>query len=707
MSIKYDKQVNHFLSKHPHRTFKAKELARQLGIKKTNYTEFRDALKKMAAQGKIAKYKRNQYGTLKKPTTIEGELHVKTQGYGFLITEEGQEDIFISQKNMGVALDKDLVRVQLFAHTKGKSTEGRVLKVLKRARENMVGTYRKSRRFGFVVPDNIKITRDIYINEGDDQKAKSGQKVVAQIDHWEDERLNPEGHIVEILGFPDEPGVDVISVVKSFDLPTKFPPKVEKEAEAISSTITAEEIKRRLDLREEICFTIDPVDAKDFDDAVSMRKLNNGNFELGVHIADVSFYVQENSTIDKEALKRGTSVYLVDRVVPMLPEKLSNEICSLRPDEDRLTLSCIMEVTSKGQVVNYKISETVIRSKQRFSYEDVQDIITGKNRNGPFAGEIGQMHKLSQTLIKRRQQLGSLDFDLPEVKVHLEEDGSPSAIKRVERLDSHRLIEEFMLLANKTVTEHINITMAENGRVPPFIYRIHEEPQTEKMNDFKKFVRALGYPIDVNKKITAKLLGEFLDTIRGKPEEVMIEDLMLRSMMKAKYSTHNAGHFGLAFKHYTHFTSPIRRYPDMAVHRLLKEYQYEVDFAQAKKKKAKLERIARNSSEREVVATEAERESIKMKQVEYMERHLGDVFDGIISGVVSFGIFVEITDLLVEGLVHISDLEDDFYFHDEKNYQLIGERTQKTYRLGDPVKVRVVRVDTDERVVDFILVDET
>jgi len=706
MNKNYFKNIETILSQNPFRTFKPKELARRAGIPKPDYPQFRDALKKMAAHGQIAKHKRNQFGVMKKAATLEGELHVKTQGYGFLITADGQEDVFVSQKNMGTALHKDIVRVQLFAKSQGRSAEGRVIEVVKRARQNIVGTYRKTKSYGFVVPDDLKITRDIFVNDSDNLNAQSGQKVVVQIENWEDEKLNPEGKIVEILGFPEDTGVDVLSVVKAFDLPTVFPLAVEREAEAIPATIPEQELQRRLDLRGTVCFTIDPEDAKDFDDAVSIRILENGHYELGVHIADVSYYVKERSVLDKEALKRGTSVYLVDRVVPMLPEKLSNEICSLRPDEDRLTLSSIMEVDRKGIVVHYRIAESVIRSQRRFTYQQVEDIIQGKNSSPPFAREIQQMFELSQVLIKRRQKLGSLDFDLPEVKVQLDERGVPVAIKKRERLNSNRLVEEFMLLANQTVTEHVALKLRTDRRVPPFVYRIHEEPDPNKMEDFKLFVKALGHPLDPNKKVTGKLLGQFLEKLRGKPEEVLVEGLMLRSLMKAKYSTENVGHFGLAFKHYTHFTSPIRRYPDLAVHRLLKEYRGDFDFELAKKKKTRLEHIAHLSSEREIVAMEAERESIKMKQVEYMQRHLGDEFAGIVSGVVPFGIFVEITDLLTEGLVHISDLEDDYYIHDEKNYQLIGQNTRKRYRLGDPVHIRVMRVDVNERIVDFVLVNE-
>ena len=698
------KRATTLLAQNPARTFKPKELARKVGIPKSDYIQFRDGLKQMAAEGKIAKYKGNNFGTMKRATVLEGELHVKTQGYGFLITGEGEEDVFISQKNMGIALNGDTVRAQLFAKSQGRSREGRVVEIKERGRQSIVGTYKKSKKFGFVIPDELKITRDIFVHDSDNLKAKSGQKVVVKITDWEDERLNPEGKIVEVLGFPDEPGVDVVSVVKSLDLPTKFSRKVEEEANSISETIPNEEVQRRLDLRKEVCFTIDPQDAKDFDDAISIKPLKNGNFELGVHIADVSYYVKEKGLLDKEALRRGTSIYLVDRVIPMLPEKLSNEVCSLRPEVDRLTFTCMMEVTAKGEVLKHKIAESIIHSKKRFTYEEVQAILTGKSK-GPFKKEIQLMHNLSQKLIKRRENLGSLNFDLPEVKVELDKKGVPIAIKKRERQDSHRLVEEFMLLANQTVTEHVAVKMGTGERVPPFIYRNHEEPAQDKMDDFKKFVKALGYPIDPNKKVTGKLLGKFLESLRGKPEENIVENLMLRSLMKAKYSADNLGHFGLAFKYYTHFTSPIRRYPDLAVHRLLREYQKPFDFQLVMAKKTKLENIARISSERELVALKAERESIKLKKVEYMQRHLGDEFKGIISGVVAFGIFVEINDILVEGLVHISDLEDDYYFHDEKNHQLVGQNTEKTYRLGDPVKVQVVRVDKDERIVDFVLVD--
>jgi ribonuclease R len=450
---------------------------------------------------------------------------------------------------------------------------------------------------------------------------------------------------------------------------------------------------------------------------VSLRHLENGNYELGVHIADVSHYVTENSALDKEALVRGTSVYLVDRVVPMLPEKLSNELCSLKPHVDRLTYSCIMEVTPKGEVVNCRIAESIINSKRRFNYEEVQEIFNGNKSASDTAGNdeekmiaaeldetLREMNKLAHVLTRWRLRNGSLDFDTPEVKIILDAAGFPIEIRRKLRQDSNRMIEEFMLLANQTITKHVDLTLAKKRRKPPFIYRIHEPPDPLKIEEFALFVKAFGYNFDHQQTITSKVLSKFLREIAGQPEADIIENVMLRSLMKAKYSTENAGHFGLAFKHYSHFTSPIRRYPDLVVHRTLKAYAngYHPEAHDALAKK--LSHAAQQSSERELVALEAERASVKMKQAQFMIRHLGDEFDGLISGVVSFGIFVEIPQFLVEGLVHISDLEDDYYVFEEKAYRLKGQNSGRVYRLGDEVRVRVVRVDPNERLLDFVLV---
>jgi ribonuclease R len=712
-------RVLEYLARQQNRQFKAKELARALRVPPAHYREFRDFVKTLAREGKITKHARNHYSHAQQSSTLTGTLHVKSQGYAFLIVGEGQEDVFISQKNMGTALNRDLVKVQLFARPSGRKPEGRVVEVIKRSRQNIVGTLRKGKHFYFVKPDEMKLLQDIYIPDEFLDGAQLGQKVAVAIENWDDPSLNPEGRIVKVLGFPNETGVDVMSVAFSFDLPADFPVAVENAAEQLKLDITPDLLRNRLDLREQLIFTIDPEDAKDFDDAVSLRHLENGNYELGVHIADVSHYVKEGSTIDKEALARGTSVYLVDRVVPMLPEKLSNDLCSLKPHTDRLTYSCIMELTPKGEVVNYRIAETIIHSKRRFNYEEVQKILDGekssadtastdeeKKLNAELDMALREMNELANILTRRRLRNGSLDFDTPEVKVVLDAAGFPVEIRRKLRQDSNRLIEEFMLLANQTIAKHVDLKLAQKRSKPPFIYRIHEPPDPLKIEEFALFVKAFGYNFDHQQTITSKLLSKFLSEIQGEPEADIIETVMLRSLMKAKYATENLGHFGLAFKHYSHFTSPIRRYPDLIAHRTLKAYAsgYHPDMHDAFSRK--LSYAAQQSSERELVALEAERASVKMKQTQFMTRHLGDEFDGIISGVVSFGIFVEIPQFLVEGLVHISDLADDYYLFEEKAYRLKGQNSGRVYRLGDEVRVRVVRADPGERLLDFVLVEE-
>ena len=701
------KRIVEFLARAPERHYKAKELARALHIKPDDYPEFRDVVKTLARENKIAKHPHNQFSHQPQASTLTGILHVKTQGYGFLIVGDGKDDVFISQKNMGTALNRDTVKVQLFARRTGDRLEGRVIGVVRRGRQYIVGILRKGKHFHFVKPDELKILRDIYIADEHLNGARAGQKVAVTIEQWEDESLNPEGRVVKVLGFPQDPGVDVLSVAFAFDLPASFSPEVESEAESLRLEITPELLRQRFDLRDYLIFTVDPFDAKDFDDAVHLAKLKNGNYELGVHIADVSHYVREGSALDREALQRGTSVYLVDRVVPMLPEKLSNDLCSLRPEVDRLTYSCIMEVTPQGEVARYRIAESIIHSKRRFTYEEVQAILDGKDSAGKVLdAAVVEMEKLRQALTARRLRNGCLDFDMPEMKVILDAKGYPVEIRRKERLNSMRLIEEFMLLANQTVAWHVAIAMAEQSLKAPFIYRVHERPSVEKMEEFARFVKALGYHFDHQQKITGKLLGRFLKQIEGKPEADIIENVMLRSLMKARYDTQSLGHFGLAFRHYSHFTSPIRRYPDLIAHRVLKAYARGYDAQQYESFERKLHHAAQQSSEREVVALEAERASIKMKQIEFMSGHLGEEYDGIISGVVSFGIFVEITQYMVEGLVHISDLEDDYYIFEEKAYRLKGQNSGRIYRLGDAVRVRVVRVDINERLMDFVLVEQ-
>ncbi|RMI03753.1 MAG: ribonuclease R [Calditrichaeota bacterium] len=698
-------KITDFLHKKRGKSYKSRELSRVLQVKKSDYHLFREALQELVRSGKIAKLKGGRYTSPSALQKVRGVLQMTRKGFAFVTDERTGEDIFIAASNLNTALDQDLVEVQLFGVSRGRNKEGRVLQVIERSKTTFVGTYHKSEYYGFVVPDNPKIYRDFYIPDAYAGKAKNGQKVLVEMTQWDSSQLNPQGRIVEILGYPDEPGVDVSSVALSFGLPLKFSRQVEEEAAQIRLNISPEEVARRLDLRDEIVFTIDPEDAKDFDDAVSLEKLENGNYRLGVHIADVSHFVKEGSKLDEEAMRRGTSVYLVDRVIPMLPEHLSNQLCSLQPHEDRLTFSCIMEITPEGEVVKYDIRESIINSKRRFTYEEVQAILDDENSTDPFAPVLREMHRLSRILRERRFRSGSIDFDTPEVKFVLDEAGRPVDIVPLQRLHSHEMIEEFMLMANQTVARHVVVT-AVNGKPYPLIYRVHEKPDQEKLKKFREFLHALGYRIPIRSKITPSQFQSILRQIEGEKDEVLVKEVALRTMMKAVYSPNNIGHFGLAFEHYTHFTSPIRRYPDLVVHRLLKEYRNGITSRRKNHLKKQLKRICQLASERERVALEAERESVRIKQVEWINEHRDQVFEGLISGVTSFGIFVETIPYLIEGLVRIERLDDDLYIFDEKTYTLIGKEFGRQYRLGDSVKVKVASVDLERNEVDFMLVTE-
>lgn len=694
-------EIIDFLIQNAPQTFKAKDLAQQLNISRIAYQKFRNIIKLLVSEGKVIRFKQGRFGLAKATSEVLGELHVKTQGYGFLRREDGGEDVFVSMKNMAMALHRDFVRVQLLAHSSGESPEGIVTEVIKRARSQIVGTFRRGKRTGFVVPDDLKIMRDIYVTDKNALGAKNKQKVVVEIRDWE--HLELEGIIIEILGFADEPGVAVDSVVHSHELPVKFPSKVLREIDQISDKIDPVEIERRLDLREEMIITIDPADSKDFDDAVSLKQLENGNWQLGVHIADVSYYVRSDSNLEREALKRGTSVYLVDRVIPMLPEKLSNQICSLQPQKERLTFSALIELSEKAEVINSSFHESVIRSQRRFTYQEVQAIIDGQTQDETYAPVLLQMHQLSQKLIRRRLRAGSLDLDIPEAQITLNDQGVPIEIKPSERLDSHRLIEDFMLLANQAVARHVALDLNQKDQKFPFVYRIHEKPTSEKIQKFIDFVTALGYEMTEQQGRHPKLLQKFISGIPKEHDRKLVNKILLRSLMKAQYATQNVGHFGLAFKHYTHFTSPIRRYPDMLVHRILKQYLAGEPAKDPVSMQSNLDKQCKIVSEREVRALGAERESIKLKQVEFIEQYIGEVFDGVVSGVVPFGLFVEIPRFLIDGLVHVNDLEPDFYVLNDKRYSLTGQNTGKVYRLGDPVQIRVARVNREEKIVDFTL----
>lgn len=681
-----------------------KELSHALLIHKEDYPEFQDALHKLLSAKKIVKLKGRRYTLPSSLQLVQGTIQLTRKGFGFVTDERTGEEIFIAAQHLNTALNGDKVEVRLFAVSRGKSKEGQVVRILERARKTFVGTYHRSEYYGFVVPDDPRVYRDFYVQPQNSLKAKDGQKVVVEFLKWDKSTLNPEGRIVEILGYPGDPGVDVASVAKGFELPLAFPEKVEREAQRIRMKITPELLAERLDLRDELIFTIDPEDAKDFDDAVSLTKLENGLYRLGVHIADVTHYVPENSVLDREALKRGTSVYLVDRVVPMLPEHLSNEICSLQPDVPRLTFSCIMDINSEGEVVNYQIKPSVIHSKRRFNYQEVQRIIDDPKSKDPHAGILREMRDFSQMLKAKRIARGSIDFDTPEVKFILDEQGKPVEIVPVERLQSHELIEEFMLMANQTVARHVQ-RISGKGKPRPFIYRVHERPDSEKLDKFQQFLNALGYRVKVPHNLTPKQFQEILKKVSGK-DDLLIKEVALRTMMKAVYSTKNIGHFGLGFEDYTHFTSPIRRYPDLEVHRLLKEYAGKVPQKRLQFLKTELKNIAEQSSARERVALEAERESVKIKQVEWIADYEGKTFNGLISGVTAYGLFVEIVPYLIEGLVRVEDLDDDYYIYDEKTFSMVGQENGRVFRLGDEVTILVFRVNREANQVDFRLVSD-
>jgi len=586
-----------------------------------------------------------------------------------------------------------------------RKAEGEVVRILKRANKTVVGTFESSRYFGFVVPDDTRISGDIFIPKDEFNNAKSGYKVVAEIVKWPEKRRNAEGRIIEVIGDKDDPGNDIVSIIKAYELKEEFPEEVIRQAEAIPDVVSEDMIKGRRDLRNLRMVTIDGEDAKDLDDAVSIEVLPNGNYRLGVHIADVSYYVTENSPLDKEALKRGTSVYLVDRVIPMLPKKLSNGICSLNPKVDRLAFTVMMDIDRKGKVIDHEIFESVINIDERMTYTNVYKILVEKDeelikRYEYLVDDFQKMQELALILRQRRFERGAIDFDFEEAKIILDEKGKPVDIKRYEITIANKIIEEFMLVCNETVAEHFFWANV------PFVYRIHEDPDPEKIESLAEFVHNLGYTLKGINKIHPKALQQLLEKIKGKNEERIISTVMLRSLQKARYSSNNAGHFGLAAKYYSHFTSPIRRYPDLIIHRIMKDYlKGRMDEQREEYLERNLPEIAKQCSERERAADEAERETEDLKKVEYMKQHEGEIFTGIISGVTSFGMFVELENT-IEGLVRLSSMDDDYYVFNEKMYCLMGERTRKIYRIGDEVRVQVARADVPTRQIDFVLAED-
>ena len=639
-----------------------------------------------------------------------GILRCHDQGYGFVQAVDSDEEFFIREPHMGEALHGDLVRVAVAARApEDKKRECEVVEVVERRCTQVVGTFHHRSDFAFVEPDDQRILQDVYVSPDAYGGAKDGEKVVVSIDHFDDRKASPEGRILRVIGSADDPKVRVLSLAMSMNVKADFPDPVEAEAEEISVEIPDSEIERRRDLRDKPIFTIDPVDAKDFDDAIHIEELENGNYDVGVHIADVSHYVEPDTAIDDEALERGTSVYLVDRTIPMLPEKLSNQVCSLRPQEDKLAFSILMEVTPQGDVEDYEICETVIHSQERLTYDRAQDYIEGGYPDDKMAGDVVQANRLAKTLTKKRMREGGIDFGSDEVNVILDENGTPTNIVRKERMQANRLIEELMLLANRTVAAHIAVPghmerHRSNGTDEeplPFVYRVHENPDGEKIRQLAEYVRVFGHELPLTDgNVTSSDLGDLIDAVQDEPEEQVIVRAALQAMSKAKYAVGNVGHYGLGFDYYTHFTSPIRRYPDLMVHRLLKRYARGEGAADVEDLAARCE----HCSEQERNAEEAERESVKLKQVEYVKNHVGDTFEGVVSGVTKFGVFVEITDLLVEGLVHVRDM-NDYYVYDESTYTLRGESNGKTYRPGDSVTVKVASASVDDREIDLLFVD--
>jgi ribonuclease R len=638
---------------------------------------------------------------------VTGKVDMTAHGYAYIISPETEEDVFVSQKHLREALHGDVVKVHLFARRKNDKLEGQVMEVVERSRSTFVGTIGVMENFAFMIPDSRLMPYDLFIPNGKENGAKDGQKVIARIVEWPHRAKNPIGEVVQVLGYPGQNETEMHAILAEFELPYHFEQAIEDAAAAISTEITAEDIKQRRDFRGVPTFTVDPADAKDYDDALSIRKTDGGHWEVGVHIADVSHYIPAGSLLDKEAINRATSVYLVDRVVPMLPEKLSNNLCSLRPDEDKLCFSAVFDIDKDANVRKQWFGKTIIRSTNRLSYEEAQTIIdTGTGR---MSEEIGVLHRIAQSMRTERFKQGSIFFDRPEPKFELDENGKPLGVYFTQNTTSHQLIEEYMLLANRRVAEFCtDVIQVEspprNGHGKVGVYRIHDKPNMEKLATFASFITRFGYAIKTtSEQNIATSINKLLEKVKGRKEENMIGTLALRSMAKADYSTDNIGHYGLGFKHYTHFTSPIRRYPDLMAHRLL---QYYLDGIGEKPNKEALEALCRQSSNMERRAVDAERTSIKYKQVEFMSDKEGECFDGVISGVTEWGIYVELNGNKCEGMVHIRELNDDFYMFDEENYRIKGKRRGRTFQLGEPIRVEVWRANLMKKQLDFRLADK-
>ena len=652
--------------------------------------------------GELEETDRGKYRLFPVAHFVTGRIDITSAGNAYVINDEFEEDIYILKGNTLNAIKGDIVKVSLYARKRDKRPEGEVVEVVQRSRTEFAGTLQVSERFAFLSSDNAKVGVDIFIPLNKLNGAKHGQKAVARIIEWPTEAKNPQGEIIKILGEPGENDTEMDAILVEYGFPLHFPAEVEREAEEIPFQIPAKEIKKRRDFRDVTTFTIDPVDAKDFDDALSVKKLENGNLEVGIHIADVSYYVRPDTSLDAEGYSRATSVYLVDRVIPMLPEKLSNNVCSLRPGEDKLCYSAVFEINANAEVLDEWFGRTIIHSDRRFSYEEAQAVIeTGE---GDMKEEILALQKLAQIMRKDRFKSGAITFEKVEVKFRLDERGMPLDVYLKENKDSNKLIEEFMLLANRKVAEFVGKKLLEQtGKEHPFVYRVHDTPVTEKVDNFALFAARFGHKVSTRSdRDIAHSLNKLMKDIKGTKEQNVLEQLAIRTMSKAIYTTDNIGHYGLAFDFYTHFTSPIRRYPDVMVHRLLDHYLSKGKPANADD----IEEQCKHSTEMEIKASEAERASIKFKQAQYLMGREGEIFDGMISGVTEWGIYVELVDSKCEGLIRVRDLKDDFYELDEVAYCLVGHRTKKRYQLGDNLRVKLKSADLLKKQIDFVLEDD-
>ncbi|MBD8003088.1 ribonuclease R [Phocaeicola faecium] len=693
--------VSYFRNK-PGEAFTVKQLFQ--GLKLTTHPLkmlCRDIVEEMTEDNFLVEVEKGRFRLNDKGQVMVGTFQRKSNGKNSFVPDDGGEPIFIAERNSAHAMNNDRVKISLCAKRKRQKVEGQVIEILEHAATTFVGTLKVTKNYAFLLTETNTLANDIFIPKDKLKGAKDGDKAVVRITDWPEEAKNPFGEVIDVLGKAGDNTTEMHAILAEYGLPYTYPQSVEAAAEKIPAEITPEDYAEREDFRDVVTFTIDPKDAKDFDDALSIRLLKPGLWEVGVHIADVSHYVKEGSAIDKEAVKRATSVYLVDRTIPMLPERLCNFICSLRPDEEKLAYSVIFNMDENAVVKDYRIRHTVIKSNRRFTYEEAQQIIeTGE---GDYKEEILELNKLAQILRQRRLENGAINFDRCEVKFEIDEKGKPLSVYFKVSKEANKLIEEFMLLANRTVAEHIG-KVPKNKKPKVFPYRIHDLPDPDKLDNLSQFIARFGYKIRTggSKMEVSKSINRLLNDVEGKKEQNLVETVSLRAMQKAKYSIYNIGHYGLAFDYYTHFTSPIRRYPDLMVHRLLTRYLAGGRTAQADK----YESLCEHSSAMEQTAASAERASVKYKQVEFMSERIGNVYDAVISGVTEWGLYAEINENKCEGMIPMRDLDDDFYEFDEKNYCLIGRRSHRKFSLGDPVKIKVARANLEKKQLDFTLADK-